>query len=344
MCRKLYIVLLLCVAMLAPSIASAQESIWSRQKIAIASIIDKTERGLDENFKRGIYNNIRDALVSNYDTFEVNINDVKNSLKANNLPPSPQNVNKKIGERGADFIIFTEIRATSSSYDALNTNTQIIIVLSQHRIATGKEVSRTKIVSPTPDAVRGGISQLISELFGVNFSGSNISQNQYDNSQSSSSSRNAYNSSSYSSQSSYGQSSSYQQSTYKTYKVGDYYGAGGKQGIVFAVTSDGRHGKIVSLTDLGLMSWDAAEAKCYSLGASWRLPTKDELLAIYDIKSVINSTLSAVSAVGNRIDTQCYWSSTFFDSSCAWYVYMSNGDTNSNYKFYNNYVRAVSAF
>lgn len=342
MCRNLYIVLLLCVAMLAPSIASAQESIWSRQKIAIASIIDKTERGLDENFKRGIYNNIRDALVSNYDTFEVNINDVKNSLKANNLPPSPQNVNKKIGERGADFIIFTEIRATSSSYDALNTNTQIIIVLSQHRIATGKEVSRTKIVSPTPDAVRGGISQLISELFGVNFSGSNISQNQYNNSQSSSSSRNAYNnSSSYSSQSSYGQSSSYQQSTYKTYKVGDYYDVGGKQGVVFAVTYGGRHGMIVSLWDLGYMNWDAAEAKCHSRGASWRLPTKDELLAIYDIKSVINSTLSAV---GDRIDTVWYWSSTIYNSSCAWLVNVGDGNTYNYHKNGDFYVRAVSAF
>jgi hypothetical protein len=35
----------------------------------------------------------------------------------------------------------------------------------------------------------------------------------------------------------------------KTYKVGDYYDDGKKQGVVFEVTADGKHGKIVSLTE-----------------------------------------------------------------------------------------------
>ncbi len=35
----------------------------------------------------------------------------------------------------------------------------------------------------------------------------------------------------------------------KTYKVGDYYDDGKKQGVVFEVTPDGQHGKIVSLTE-----------------------------------------------------------------------------------------------
>ena len=35
----------------------------------------------------------------------------------------------------------------------------------------------------------------------------------------------------------------------KTYKVGDYYDDGKKQGVVFEVTADGQHGKIVSLTE-----------------------------------------------------------------------------------------------
>ena len=33
----------------------------------------------------------------------------------------------------------------------------------------------------------------------------------------------------------------------KTYKIGDYYDDGVKQGVVFAVRDNGRHGKIVSL-------------------------------------------------------------------------------------------------
>ena len=42
----------------------------------------------------------------------------------------------------------------------------------------------------------------------------------------------------------------------KTYKVGDYYDDGKKQGVVFEVTADGQHGKIVSLTEsLNELQW-----------------------------------------------------------------------------------------
>ena len=329
MCRKTFIVLLLCVAMLFSGIASAQESIWSQQKIAIASIADKTERGLDENYKRSIYNKIRDVLVTNFDTFEVNIDDVKNQLRASNLPPSPQNIRKKIGERGADFIVFTEIRATSSAYDAYNANAQIIIVLSQHRIATGKEVSRTITVSPTRSAITDGVGQLISELFGVSTSGQSASQNTFG-------SQPAQSTHQYSS---YNQS----QSSYaKTYKVGDYYDANGKQGVVFAVTPDGKHGKIVGLNNLGRMNWNSAVSACSNLGNGWRLPSKEELLAIYKVKSTLNSTLAAV---GDGLPEDWLWSSTECRSDRAWRVYMDDGiplcDDKGNNFFY---ARAVSAF
>lgn len=328
MCRKLSIIFLLCVAMLFPSIASAQESIWSRQKIAIASISDRTERGLDENYKRSIYAKIRDVLVTNFDTFEVNIDDVKNQLRASNLPPSPQNIRKKIGERGADFIVFTEIRATSSAYDAYNANAQIIIVLSQHRIATGKEVSRTITVSPTRSAITDGVGQLISELFGVSTSGQSASQNTYG-------SQPAQSTHQYSS---YNQS----QSSYaKTYKVGDYYDAKGKQGVVFAVTPDGKRGKIVGLNNLGKMNWNSAVSACSNLGNGWRLPSREELYAILEVKSSLDSTLAAV---GDEVPEGYHWSSTEYDSDLAWYVPMREGYAVTIIKRSPGYVRAVSAF
>ncbi len=470
MCRKLSIIFLLCVAMLFPSIASAQESIWSRQKIAIASISDRTERGLDENYKRSIYAKIRDVLVTNFDTFEVNIDDVKNQLRASNLPPSPQNIRKKIGERGADFIVFTEIRATSSAYDAYNANAQIIIILSQHRIVTGKEVSRTITVSPNQSAVTGGVGQLISELFGVSTSGQSVSQNTYgsqpaqqsartqtikigdvlyndgragivfsvdtsmqqglivsvDESQliienakywceelgkswrlpsvdeleliyrnvdviNASLERNGYSTRIYkedyywsnlvsdgwicvsmndgvgyrdlgdsfnrvravsafslnshnNSSSSTHQYSSYNQSqsSYsQTYKVGDYYDANGKQGVVFAVTPDGKHGKIVGLNNLGNMTWNSAVSACRNLGNGWRLPSEDELLAIYKVKSTLDSTLAAV---GDGLPEGYHWSSIEGGSDYAWRVHMFSGTTYYDPKNYYYYVRAVSAF
>ena len=139
--------------------------------------------------------------------------------------------------------------------------------------------------------------------------------------------------------SSYNQS----QSSYaKTYKVGDYYDANGKQGVVFAVTPDGKHGKIVGLNNLGKMDWYSAVSACRNLGNGWRLPSKEELLAIYKVKSTLNSTLAAV---GDELPEDWYWSSTESDSGCAWLVGMrGRGYTSNDSKHDDNYVRAVSAF
>lgn len=138
--------------------------------------------------------------------------------------------------------------------------------------------------------------------------------------------------------SSYNQS----QSSYaKTYKVGDYYDANGKQGVVFAVTPDGKRGKIVGLDNLGLMPWDNAIAACRNLGNGWRLPSREELLAIYKVKSTLDSTLVAV---GDGLPEDWHWSSTEYSSDRAWRVSMSSGYTHYDHKYYGLSVRAVSAF
>ena len=111
-------------------------------------------------------------------------------------------------------------------------------------------------------------------------------------------------------------------STAKTYKIGDYYNENGKEGVVFEVTADGKHGKIVSMTqsDRGIR-WasDAYEQKrligadsksdgaynmvkvksisgwqtkypafkwCADLGDGWYLPAIDELEKFMLDKSV----------------------------------------------------------
>ena len=60
----------------------------------------------------------------------------------------------------------------------------------------------------------------------------------------------------------------------KTYKVGDYYNDGMREGVVFEVSADGRHGKIVSMTEsTEPVQWssDSAEQKrLIGIGAdSW---------------------------------------------------------------------------
>ena len=169
------------------------------------------------------------------------------------------------------------------------------------------------------------------------------------------------------------------QDTTAPYKVGDYYNENGKQGVVFEVWDNGRHGKIVSLDEtklqwctyeqyiegikLGLTNKSDGKANtdkvmqrgdrdqypafvwCRWKGADWYLPAVDELIAIYNNKSAINSTLAKY---GAQLEDYSYWSSTeieYISEFCAWFVYMSNGDTPfSIEKDTINYVRAVSAF
>lgn len=119
----------------------------------------------------------------------------------------------------------------------------------------------------------------------------------------------------------------------RTYKVGDYYNENGLEGVVFAVSSDGRSGKIVSMTQPtdGKTAWAVgsyergraigatytddgsknmaivkrisgwqtkypAFAWCANLGSAWYLPAINELEALLynaNTLSKVNSTLEA---------------------------------------------------
>ena len=164
--------------------------------------------------------------------------------------------------------------------------------------------------------------------------------------------------------------------TTKTYKVGDYYYDGIKRGVVFEVTPDGKHGKIVSLEEaekqwaikavyrdkigatsktdgkanmqkiMAISGWREkypAFAWCADLGEEWYLPARDELKAIYKARDKINATLYA-NGCTELMDW--YWSSAEYGiyEFCAWRVNMTNGLTYDASKSYANYVRAVSAF
>lgn len=156
----------------------------------------------------------------------------------------------------------------------------------------------------------------------------------------------------------------------KTYKVGDLYDENGKRGVVFEVSADGKHGKIVSLAEKRLEwaniefdSWGEkigadsetngavnmavvqripnwrekypAFAWCADLGEGWYLPAIDELKAIYDTRNILNG-----------VDYYGFWSSTENKESefCARNVYLYDGSTINYNKSYSDYVRAVSAF
>lgn len=161
------------------------------------------------------------------------------------------------------------------------------------------------------------------------------------------------------------------------YSIGDFYDDGTKRGVVFEVSEDGKHGKIVSLkeaelqwctgeqwdkeilvgansnrdgktnTDVVMQRSDYAEHPafewCREQGEEWYLPSIDELRSIYLVKGLVNKTLTQNSY--KEIRDYSYWSSTEEDEFCAWSVDMGYGYTD-NYDKYDgdNYVRAVSAF
>lgn len=124
------------------------------------------------------------------------------------------------------------------------------------------------------------------------------------------------------------------------YEVGDYYNRDGKEGVVFYITNGGYNGKIVSLNET-TVDWDDAKRWCRNQGSGWYLPSKEELLKIYDKKDRIRTTLEHV---GATTITGYYWSSTEEDEFCAWRVHLGHGGTGINFKFSSNCVRAVSAF
>ena len=163
------------------------------------------------------------------------------------------------------------------------------------------------------------------------------------------------------------------------YTVGDYYNDGVREGVVFAVSADGCHGKIVSMRHSAEpLQWssDSAEQKCYigadgdndgaanmakvmaisnwqskypafkwcaDLGTGWYLPSKVELSAICGIRDMLNLKLtdSLARAYWSSTEADCKWSS---DDFCAWFVYMGSGYTVYCSKGDRSYVRAVSVF
>ena len=103
----------------------------------------------------------------------------------------------------------------------------------------------------------------------------------------------------------------------------------------------------VAMKDLGNMYWSNANSQCqnYSFCGNLKgtLPSKDQLLTMYNNKSTINSLLSTNG--GAQLTNDYYWSSTYrgdsggHGNSYYYIVDMSNSD--EDYKYYTNYYSYV---
>lgn len=93
-------------------------------------------------------------------------------------------------------------------------------------------------------------------------------------------------------------------SAQQTRNVGDIIMVNGEFGVVFAITTDGQHGKALCVTQ-SKCGWSNAKSWCLQIGNNWKLPTKDELRIIYHRKDILNASLK--SAGYYTIQDGNYW-------------------------------------
>ena len=123
--------------------------------------------------------------------------------------------------------------------------------------------------------------------------------------------------------------------------VGELYYCNGK---VVGVRATGM-GFYVAMKDLGRMNWSSANSQCrnYSFCGNVKgtLPTREQLLSIYQNKSRVNSLLSTNG--GTQLTNTYYWSSTYLGTNYSYIVGMSGGNVDTSYDDYVYYVRPVLA-
>ena len=100
----------------------------------------------------------------------------------------------------------------------------------------------------------------------------------------------------------------------------------------------------IAMKDLGRMTLTSTESQCSSHvfcdSLKGTLPSKDQLVTIYNNKSRVNSLLSTNG--GTQLTNSYYWSSTYYGNTNYYIVDMSDGTVYyGNYDTY--YVRPVLA-
>lgn len=123
--------------------------------------------------------------------------------------------------------------------------------------------------------------------------------------------------------------------TSKTYKVGDVIEVNGKKGVVFAVSSDGKHGRAVSI-DTKLVHNDEVKAWVSEHGSGWRLPSVDEMSRLINVVYQVNDAIFF--ADGQPIQYGHYYCSD------APLIFQDDSGNHHSDKLNRRYVRAVAAF
>jgi hypothetical protein len=134
-----------------------------------------------------------------------------------------------------------------------------------------------------------------------------------------------------------------------TYSVGDFYSKNGVAGIVYKVSSDEKHGMLISLQE-SIQDWYSAFLWCQSLGSGWHFPSTEELLDIYagfhSNWTTINATISEYGGVPITVGTWAmdYGSSTVSGDSYNKSIWFETGYISYIYKEWTSRIRGVREF
>ncbi len=123
----------------------------------------------------------------------------------------------------------------------------------------------------------------------------------------------------------------------QTYNVGDYYNVDGKKGVVFEVSEDGKHGKIISDELVSeATTWYKAMEWGKQLKDGWYLPSYEEMQVLLKSWEIVYAKMPVVGVV--------LWTTTEFDSNCAWMVTIKGDGRGALYKGNKFHVRPISKF
>ena len=119
--------------------------------------------------------------------------------------------------------------------------------------------------------------------------------------------------------------------------IGDMY----KGGIIFAIDSSNKTGKIAYMDDEGPMTWNNAMTIHEQIGEGWRLPTLDELRLMY-------KNIGQGADNRGEFADKLYWSATPFDDYQARLLRFSDGNASYHFNSVGTYrkfrVRAIQNF
>jgi hypothetical protein len=123
----------------------------------------------------------------------------------------------------------------------------------------------------------------------------------------------------------------------QTYKVGDIYDVNGKKGVVFEVSADGNHGKILSSELVSdKVTWNQAMEWGSQLKDGWYLPSIEEMNAILKVCDVVFAKMPKARGF--------FWTTTEYNRDCAWFGAIRGASRGALYKGNKFYAKPISKF